>query len=322
MSMFDSSNPIVANMSGTACFGANIKDTIAEAQAVCVKIGIPLHVVDLSVEYNRYILSNFNTEYLEGRTPNPCVLCNHYIKFGALLDACEREGIEFDRFATGHYVRVVPYGDRLTLQVPVDEKKDQSYFLYRLTQKQLSRVIFPLAETTKEENRVFGAEHGLFRADKGESQDFYSGDYKDLLNREPEEGEIVDSSGRVLGTHQGFWNYTIGQRRGLGIGADRPLYVLSLDAEHNRVTVGYTEETFSHTLTGYDPSWMAIASLTEEMLVKAKIRSTSRAQDALIRPLEDGRVSVSFTEPQMAITPGQSVVFYLNGKIIGGAFIS
>ncbi len=322
MTMFDENNPVIANMKGTACFGANITETIAEARAVCDKLDIPLHVVDVSPEYSRYILSNFNSEYLEARTPNPCVLCNHYIKFGALLDACEREGIEFDKFATGHYVRVVPYGDRLTLQVAADEKKDQSYFLYRLTQKQLSRVIFPLAGRTKEENRVLGAEHGLFKVDKGESQDFYSGDYKDLLDRKPETGEIVDSTGRRLGTHEGFWNYTIGQRRGLGIGADRPLYVIALDAEKNRVTVGYEEETFSHTLIGYDPSWMAIEKLEKEMSVKAKIRSTSKAEVALIAPAEDGKVSVKFLKAQKAITPGQSVVFYHDDIIIGGAFIS
>ncbi len=322
MSMYNPQNPVIAAMEGTACFGANVTETIREARQVCDKLGIPLHVADLSKEYDRFILSNFNNEYLEGRTPNPCVLCNHYIKFGALLDACEREGIAFDAFATGHYVKVVPYGDRLTLAVAADEKKDQSYFLYRLTQKQLSRVLFPLSGQTKTESRAIGEAHGLFDKDKGESQDFYSGSYTDLLDRKELKGDIVNSKGEVMGTHSGFWHYTIGQRRGLGIGADRPLYVIALDAEQNRVVVGYAEETFSHTLTGYDAAWMAIESLEEPMEVKAKIRSTSRAEDALIAPAEDGKVSVSFINPQKAITPGQSVVFYKDDMIIGGAFIS
>ena len=177
----------------------------------------------------------------EGRR-TPASYANRYIKFGALFDAVGRMGIDFDRFATGHYVNLVPYGDRLTLEVASDEKKDQSYFLYRLKQEQLRRVLFPLAGRTKEENRKLGAEYGLFAEDKGESQDFYSGHYSDLLTCEPMEGEIQDSEGRVLGTHRGFWNYTIGQRKGLGISSDRPLYVIRLDAERNLVTVGYKED--------------------------------------------------------------------------------
>ncbi len=321
MTMYDPDNPVLAQMNGTACFGPGSSQTVEESRAVCDTLGIPHHVVDLSHEYRHHILDNFNSEYLAGRTPNPCVLCNRYIKFGALFDAVGRLGIEFDRFATGHYVRLASYGDRLTLEVAADERKDQSYFLYRLRQDQLRRILFPLAGRTKEENRKLGAEHGLFPQDKGESQDFYSGHYSDLLTCEPLEGEIRDSSGKVLGSHQGFWNYTIGQRKGLGISSDRPLYVTALDAQNNIVTVGYKEDTFSEYLTGYDASWMAIDELTGEMHVTAKIRSTSRPEQAIIQPLEGNRVSVRFAAKQNAVTPGQSVVFYSDRKIIGGAFI-
>lgn len=321
MSMYDPHNPILAHMTGTACFGPNSEQTIEESRAVCDTLGIPHYVVDLSHEYREHILDDFNSEYLAGRTPNPCVLCNRHIKFGALFDAVERMGITFDRFATGHYVNLVPYGDRLTLEVAADEKKDQSYFLYRLRQDQLHRIIFPLTGRTKEENRKLGAAHGLFAEDKGESQDFYSGHYSDLLTCEPVEGEIQDSAGHVLGTHRGFWNYTIGQRKGLGVSSDRPLYVIHLDAERNIVTVGHKEDTFSEQLTGYDANWMAIEELTGEMHVTAKIRSTSRPEQALIAPLPDNQVSVRFAVKQNAVTPGQSVVFYSDSKIIGGAFI-
>ncbi|NCB02181.1 MAG: tRNA 2-thiouridine(34) synthase MnmA [Spirochaetia bacterium] len=323
MSLYNPNNPISSNMSGSACFGPSEKHTIEEAKAVCEKLKIPLHILDCSAQYEKFVLDNFTNEYKEGRTPNPCVLCNSYIKFGALLDEARKKQIDFDYYATGHYVKIVEINNRLALAMADDAKKDQSYFLYRLRQDQLSNIIFPLGEMTKSQSRELGMKHGFFGSEKKESQDFYSGDYVELINWPDKVGQIFSSSGKLLGSHNGYWNYTIGQRKGLGISADRPLYVLSLDSSTNTVVVGYEEETYTHTLIAHSPSWMAIERLNEPIEVIAKIRSTSKGARAIIRMEKEGRVKVSFVEKQQAITSGQSVVFYNEQKIIlGGAIIA
>ena len=322
MSLYNANNPISTHMSGTACFGPSEINTIREAKAVCDKLEIPLHVLDCSVQYEKYVLDNFTNEYKEGRTPNPCVWCNSFIKFGALLEEATRQHIEFDAYATGHYVKVIQIHNRYALSAADDEKKDQSYFLYRLSQEQLSKVIFPLGEMTKAQSREIGERYGFFGSEKKESQDFYSGDYVDLIDWEPLTGDILNTQGTKLGEHKGYWHYTIGQRKGLGLSAQRPLYVLSLNAATNTVTVGFEEETYSHSLIAHSPSWMAIEKLTEPMHVSAKIRSTSKGSPAIISMMEDGRILVKFVEKQQAITTGQSVVFYNEEKVlIGGAII-
>ncbi len=322
MSLYNARNPISSSMSGTACFGPSESVTISEARSVCEQLNIPFHVIDCSIEYEQFVLDNFTDEYKEGRTPNPCVWCNSYIKFGALLDGARKSGIEFDAYATGHYVKVVNYNNRFALAAADDAHKDQSYFLYRLRQDQLASTIFPLGGMTKVQSKEIGMNHGLFGSQKKESQDFYSGHYTDLIDWEDRKGNIVTIQGDFLGEHRGYWHYTIGQRRGLGVSSDRPLYVVSINAEDNTVIVGYEEETYTHTLISHSPSWMAIEDLYEPLEVIAKIRSTSSGAPAVIKRIEDNRIEVSFKEKQQAITSGQSVVFYNNDKIIlGGAII-
>ena len=322
MSLYNENNPISTHMSGRACFGPSEINTISEAKAVCEKLDIPFHIIDCSLQYEQFVLDNFTDEYKEGRTPNPCVWCNSYIKFGALLDGARKSGIEFDAFATGHYVKVVNYNNRFALAAADDAHKDQSYFLYRLRQDQLASTIFPLGGMTKVQSKEIGMKHGFFGPEKKESQDFYSGHYTDLIDWEERKGKIISVQGKVLGEHQGYWHYTIGQRRGLGVSADRPLYVISIDAQTNTVTVGYEEDTYSHSLVSHSPSWMAIEDLYEPMEVIAKIRSTSSGAPAIIDRIEGDRVLVSFKEKQQAITSGQSVVFYNKDQILlGGAII-
>lgn len=321
MSLYNKDNPITSRLSGSGCFTPHVEQTIREAREVCDRLGIEHIVVDCAKEYERYVLDNFTGEYLEGRTPNPCVWCNSYIKFGALLRSAREMGYDFDRYATGHYVKIVDAGGRLALHVADDVKKDQSYFMYRLNQEQLSQVIFPLGGTTKVENKELGIQNGFFSVEKKESQDFYSGHYSELLSIEDREGEIVTRDGKVLGHHKGYWHYTVGQRRGLNISSSKPLYVLELDALNNKVIAGFKEETQTDTLTAHFMSWMAIEKIDRPIEVKAKIRSTSAGADAVVAPLEEGRVRVDFTEKQNSITRGQSVVFYIDNTVIGGGII-
>jgi tRNA-specific 2-thiouridylase len=322
MSLYNSNNPISTHMSGTACFGPSESVTISEARAVCEKLDIPFHIIDCSEQYEQFVLDNFTDEYKEGRTPNPCIWCNSYIKFGALLDGARKSGIEFDAYATGHYVKVVTYNNRFALAGADDAHKDQSYFLYRLRQDQLATLIFPLGGMTKVQSKEIGIKHGFFGSQKKESQDFYSGHYTDLIDWEERKGNILSVQGEILGEHRGYWHYTIGQRRGLGISAEFPLYVVSIDAQANTVTVGYEEETYNHSLIAHSPSWMAIEDLYEPLEVTAKIRSTSSGSAAVIKRIDNDRVLVTFKETQQAITSGQSVVFYNKDKIIlGGAII-
>lgn len=321
MSIWREGNPFSGELRKNACFGPNEEEDIAEARRVSEMLGIEYHVLDCAAQYERIVLEDFRNEYLAGRTPNPCVWCNSLIKFGALPKIARESGIEFDKFATGHYARVQQSGGRYLLKQAADTKKDQTYFLYRLTQEQLANVIFPLGELSKDQAKRICIEQGFFTEEKDESQDFYSGDYSDLLQTGPRRGPIVDKDGTKLGEHDGYWNYTIGQRKGLGIAAERPLYVIGMHAERNEVVVGHVEETFGDTLESERLNWIAIPSLEGPLEVQAKIRSTGTAKPAIIEPKDDQFVSVRFAEPQKAVTPGQSVVFYQDDTVIGGGVI-
>lgn len=321
MSIWRDGNPFSGELKKNACFGPNEEEDIAEARRVSEILGIEYHVLDCAEQYERIVLEDFKNEYLAGRTPNPCVWCNSLIKFGALPKIAREMGIAFDKFATGHYANTEYRDGRWLLKRAKDLRKDQSYFLYRLTQQQLSNVLFPLGGLTKEEARRICIEHGFFTEEKDESQDFYSGDYSDLLQTEPKRGNIVATDGKVLGTHDGYWNYTIGQRRGLGVASERPLYVLRLDATNNEMMVGHVEETFGNELVAERLNWIAMEHLGEVVEVQAKIRSTGLPKAALIEPNADGNVSVRFAEPQKAVTPGQSVVFYTDDVVLGGGVI-
>lgn len=304
-----------------ACYGPDEEISIEEAGGIAEKIGIPFHVIDCVEKYESIVLENFKNEYKNGRTPNPCVWCNAYVKFGALPEMAKAVGIEFDKFATGHYAGVeVGVNGRYQLIRGVNPKKDQSYFLYRLKQDQLARVILPLGKYSKDEIRAIAKENGFEVADKPDSQDFYGGDYNELLNFPEKEGNIVDTEGKVLGKHKGFWNYTIGQRKGLRISASEALYVLELRKDTNEVVVGFADKTFNKSLIANNLNWVSIDGLAEPRKAQAKIRSTQQPVDVELIPHGDS-VEVVFDDLQKSIAIGQSAVFYDGNIVLGGGII-
>ena len=322
MSIWDKNTPFLNSQTPkSGCFNSHEED-IEQVKKFCKNLNIKHYMVDCSKQYQKIVLSNFKKEYLEGRTPNPCVLCNSTIKFDALPIAAKESGIEFDKFATGHYVRLSNNENRWQIQTAVDIKKDQSYFLYRLTQEQLSKVMFPLGEYTKDEIRNIAKQAGLEVHDKKDSQDFYSGDINDILQAEPQKGNFVNTSGKVLGTHNGIWNFTIGQRKGLGIAAEHPLYVLGFNKEKNEVIVGFDEEAGQGSLQADNLNWLSIPPIPEPLEAFVKIRSAMTPTKAKIIPAEKNEIKIEFFEKQKAIAPGQSAVFYDNtGLLLGGGII-
>jgi tRNA-specific 2-thiouridylase len=228
--------PSSAGARKSSCYGPDEGQDIEAARRVCAHLGIPFHLFDCSRDYEEVVLRYFREEYLAGRTPNPCVRCNALLKFGFLLDAARESGVVFEHFATGHYARVAFDGTskRYLLKTARDARKDQSYFLYRLSQRQLSRTLFPLGGYLKSEVRRIARDENLPVHDHPDSQDFFSGDWNDLIGQPGAEGDIVDSRGAILGRHTGIWKYTIGQRRGLHLAKGRPLYVIGIDREKTR----------------------------------------------------------------------------------------
>ena len=307
----------------SACFGPDEEQDLRAAGSVCARLGIPFHIFDCADDYETAVLGNFRDEYLSGRTPKPCIRCNPMVKFGVLPEAARKSGLVFDRFATGHYARVEFDAAirRHLLRKGLDARKDQSYFLYRLSQAQLATVLFPLGGYLKDRVRELAREAGLPVHDHPESQDFYDGNWTDLVRRPAAEGEIVDRQGRVLGRHPGVWNYTVGQRKGLGIAAPSPLYVVEIDAARNRLVVGPESETFRTSCVAADCAWVSVERLTERLEVQVKVRSSGRPAPAAISPLEGGRVLVEFSAPLSAVTPGQSAVFYRDDLVVGGGII-
>jgi tRNA-specific 2-thiouridylase len=310
-------------LKGNACYGPEEKEDIDATKRLCDALGIPHHVIDCSNEYERIVLDYFRGEYRSGRTPNPCIRCNQEVKFGILPAMAKKSGIAFDAFATGHYARVEKDGatGRYLLKNGIDPKKDQSYFIYRLSQEQLGRTLFPLGGLRKEEVRGIAKDAGLPVHDKEESQDFYSGRYSDLIGGENSPGDITDSFGSVLGSHKGIWNYTIGQRKGLGIAYPEPLYVLRIDAENNRIVVGTEAETRKSVFMVTDCAWSAIAGLDAPLSAAVKIRSATHPAEATVEPVDHSTVRVTFIAPHSGITPGQSAVFYKGDIVLGGGII-
>ena len=311
-------------VAGNACYGPDEKQDIQVVRDWCAKEGIDCRILDCSEEYKKIVLRYFKDSYLSGLTPNPCIKCNAEMKFGLMLDKARAEQATFDLFATGHYAQIMRSAEtgRFVLKRGVDLKKDQSYFLYRLNQDQLSRTLFPLGGYTKEQVRQMARERGLTVADKADSQDFYAGDYTDLLEQAPRVGKIVHVNGQVLGTHQGFWNYTIGQRKGLGIGWTEPLFVIDLDPETNVVVVGGADHTTVTGCLARQTVWNA-APLQGQKRVLARYRSSGRLVDAVIESAgESGDIRVLFDTPQRSVSRGQSVVFYENDVVLGGGIIA
>ncbi len=303
-----------------ACFGPDEKEDIETARKVCKQIGIEFHVFDCAKQYEEIVLKNFKSEYLAGRTPNPCIWCNSLIKFDVLPHIAKLNGIEFDKFATGHYARVDFENGRYLLKCGINPHKDQSYFLYRLKQEQLANIMLPLGGYTKEEIRQIAKSYGLEVADKPDSQDFYEGDYNELLEIEPKLGNIIDENGKILGKHMGIWNYTIGQRKGIGISSTEALYVTELRKETNEVVVGFKYKTFKDKLTATKLNWIAFNNLDKKIKCTAKIRSSQKPQEVTVTPFAD-EVKVRFENMQKSIAPGQSIVFYDNDIVLGGGII-
>ena len=312
-----------ASVRKSGCYGPGEVEDIEAAKQVCSHIGIPFSVFDCSADYEDLVLRYFRDEYRGGRTPNPCVRCNQLVKFGLLPRAARKSGVAFEYFATGHYARIErdPLTKRFLLKKAVDGRKDQSYFLYRLSQEQLAETFFPLGERIKSEVRRIAKDAGLPVHDRKESQDFYGGDLNDILRQDEREGEIVDGKGTVLGRHKGVWNYTIGQRKGLGIAFPVPLYVTAIDAMNNRIVVGPENDALRRSCVAARCNWIACEALGEATNAWVKIRSSSKPVRATLSPLNRQDVLVAFAEPVLAVTPGQSAVFYQEDVVLGGGVI-
>lgn len=309
-------------------------DDVYDARRVAEELGFPFYVLNLEREFERDVVQPFVTSYLSGETPIPCVSCNSRLKFASLDRLAISLGCE--KVATGHYARVVFDGsaNRYRLLRGMNEQKDQSYFLWELTQDQLSRASFPLGEMSKPEARDAARQHGLAVSEKKESQEICfvpDGDYAGFIDRYleaegaahrlPGEGEIVDKTGRVIGKHGGIHRYTIGQRRGIGIADDRPLYVISVEPKENRVTVGSQEELLGTQFLAAGVNWVSFDQPHEPVKAEVRVRYRHAAAPATITPLENHRARIVFDDPQRAITPGQATVFYRGDEVVGGGWI-
>lgn len=306
-----------------ACYGPGEKEDVQSAAAICEKLKIPFQTIDLRKEYQNHVIDYFRSEYLEGKTPNPCVVCNQKLKFGFLLEKTRQAGLDFDYFATGHYARIAKSGNRFLLRRAADRTKDQSYFLYGLTPQQLAHTLFPLGNHTKQQVRVIARSLGLETANRAESQDFIDGGDYSILFAEAEikAGEIVDESGQVLGEHRGIIHYTVGQRRGLGIASHQPLYVSRIDAPGNRIVVSHHEHRSKGLIAG-DFNWIAFDRIDRPMDVQVKIRFRHKETDATVYPTLGNQTRILFKKPQLSVTPGQSAVIYAEDMVVGGGIIS
>jgi tRNA-specific 2-thiouridylase len=306
--------------------GRRRPDAVENGREAARTLGITHHVTDFRDIFARLVVDDFCREYSLGRTPNPCVRCNRLLKFGALLERSAVLGADF--IATGHYARVESTGGRFLLKKGADVRKDQSYFLYALTQEQLKHALFPLGHLTKDKVRRIAVELGLSAASRPESREIcfipdndHAGFINGYLAGVSRPGPILDEKGNVLGNHGGIASYTIGQRHGLGVAAARPLYVTAIAPDENAVIVGGKERTYGRGLVATGLNWIAIEKPEHPIEVKARIRYRHPEAEAVVTPLENGDVRVEFAGPQMAVTPGQAVVFYRGDSVIGGGTI-
>jgi len=296
--------------------------TIEEARQVCHALGIAHHVVDFSREFEELVIEDFVSQYLQGRTPNPCVICNQRLKFGKLLEYARHQG--FDFLATGHYAQIEEKEGKYFLKRPKDRKKDQTYFLYGIERENLPYIIFPLASLTKEEVRKLSGQYRLPVTEKPESKDICflpGGDYRKFLEGRvslDSPGFIVTTEGKVVGEHRGYFRYTIGQRKGLGVAHSRPLYVVAVHPEKNEVVVGEREALQARGLMASRFQW-----LVDELpsSVFAQVRYLQREKPCSVEVLRPDRIRVTFKEKVEMISPGQSVVLYSNDTVLGGGII-
>ncbi len=296
------------------------------ARKVAEDLNIKFYALDFQKEFSENVIKNFIETYENGATPNPCVVCNRYVKFGALLEKAEEMG--FDGIATGHYARIEHSGDRYLLKTGVDRTKDQSYVLYCLTQSQLAKTTFPLGEYAKSDVRKIAEENGFVNAHKHDSQDICfipDGDYAAYIEKVTGKtfpnGDFVTLDGTVLGTHKGIIRYTIGQRRGLGLALPASMYVYEKDIVNNRVILTYEDSLFSNKLIAKDVNFIPFDKLDSPMKVKVRVRYKQPEQEAIIEQFDDGKVHVEFLKSQRAIAKGQSAVFYDGEYVIGGGVI-
>jgi tRNA-specific 2-thiouridylase len=308
-------------------------DDVYDARRVAETIGIPYYVVNQEERFERDVVRPFVEQYLSGRTPIPCSLCNNHLKFDQLLIVAQQIGA--DALATGHYARVEFADDsgRWLLKRPTDRSKDQTYFLFGLTQEQLSRTIFPLGEMNKPEVRELARRHGLALAEKPDSQEICfvpGGDYKKFLDAYLAEqgealpdtaGKLVTTGGKVIGEHSGIHNFTVGQRKGLGVATGSPLYVLQIKGDTGEVVVGDGENLYARQLRADRINLIAVERLDQPMRVTVKIRHRHEPASATLESSGDNQVTVTFDDPQRAITPGQAAVFYDGDIVVGGGWI-
>lgn len=301
-------------------------DDSEDARLVCNKIGIKHYVLDFRGDFHKCVIDRFVNSYEVGETPNPCIDCNRYLKFESLYEKGKLLG--YDYIVTGHYAMVEKKGDRYLLKKSVDEKKDQSYVLYNLSQKQLAHTMFPLGGMSKTETRAIAEKYNFINAEKHDSQDICfvpDGDYASAIKRftgkEYEPGDFVDQDGNILGRHKGIIKYTIGQRKGLGLALPEPMYVLEKDVENNRVVLGRNSDLFKKELDAVDFNWIAYETPPEEIKVKARVRYSQKEQPATVYAKGKDKIHLVFDEPQRAITPGQAVVLYDKDIVVGGGTI-
>ena len=309
-------------------------EDVYDARRVAETLGIPYYVVNEQERFERDVVRPFVSEYLAGRTPIPCSLCNNHLKFDQLLVRARQIGA--DRIATGHYARneYDPIRNRWILKRPADVAKDQTYFLFGLTQEQLSRTLFPLGGYQKPQVREIAAQHGLALATKPDSQEICfipGGDYKSFINAYLDEqgkeipdtaGELVSTGGEVIGRHAGIHNFTVGQRKGLGVSSPNPLYVIQIDNASHRVTVGSDAEATAETVRARGLNWISVARLEREMRARVKIRHRHDPAWATLRMTGADEVEAAFDVPQRAVTPGQAAVFYDGDEVVGGGWIA
>ncbi len=302
-------------------------DDIADARAVCNRLGIPYYVFNFRENFNEQVIERFIKAYENGSTPNPCIDCNRYIKFDRLMRRMYE--LEMDYVVTGHYARIEQSDNgRFLLKKAVDESKDQSYVLYSLTQEQLSHTLFPLGNLTKPEVRQLAEKSGFINAKKHDSQDICfvpNGKYAEFIEqytgKEYPDGDFVDLDGKILGTHKGIIRYTIGQRKGLGLALPAPMYVCRKDLDNNKVILGSNDDLFSKELYANDVNLISVKEINEPMRVLAKVRYNQKEQPATVEQLDADTIHVIFDEPQRAICDGQAVVLYDGDTVVGGATI-
>ncbi len=308
--------------------GQCCSEGMVDAAYICEQLGVPHHVVDIRDVFQTNIVDYLVSGYSEGITPLPCSQCNKTVKFGPMVEYA-RENLDSDKIATGHYARI-QYNNttgRYELLRALDRNKDQSYFLYDLSQDLLSATVFPLGELQKSDTRRIAADYGLKTADKPESQDLClvesNGSMRAFLDKylAPKPGDIVDMEGKILGQHDGVHHYTIGQRKGLGIAAAEPLYVIALDAVNNRVVVGDRTKATQGECTVSRVNWVSIAEPSSPIRAEVQIRYRSKPIPVTVVPLENSRARVVFDEPQFSVTPGQAAVWYEGEKVLGGGII-